>query len=196
MIQKYKDNLMLFEEMRDVPEDLETHWICVPVPVGKRCLLISAQQNTMSRLKNGTLIENFKSLLPGGGGRKKDPIKDYCLLDCILSDQTLSYYVLDLMVWKGQMYYDCESEFRFFWAQSKLSEEEGLDEISDRNQLKIVPLPRFGCDKKGLQEALKRVYPFMLAGFLLYHKEAYYTFDSTPLACSASVQMLQKILEK
>lgn len=49
-------------------------------------------------------------------------ISDYSILDCIYSEIHRTYWVLDCMCWHGHPVYDSETEFRFFWLQSKLAE--------------------------------------------------------------------------
>jgi hypothetical protein len=56
----------------------------------------------------------------------------FCILDCIFStlerngssgsNHEGSYYVLDILCWKGFPIHDSEAEFRIFWVQTKLFE--------------------------------------------------------------------------
>ena len=56
----------------------------------------------------------FESVLPAGANAYKgNKTTDYCILDCIYDQTTFTYYVLDLMCWKGHPIYDCDTEFRF-----------------------------------------------------------------------------------
>jgi len=50
----------------------------------------------------------------------------YCILDCIFHEADATYYIMDAMCWKGYSLYDCTSEFRLFWRDTKLREEEGV----------------------------------------------------------------------
>lgn len=116
------------------------------------------------------------------------PHADYTILDCIYSEVDRTYYILDVMCWRGHPVYDCpvrlasnppaiqecssnclsskvwatdvlfchvahligsgfekggfclqylfshqQTEFRFYWLQSKVQETEGLSEIAKRN---------------------------------------------------------------
>lgn len=55
----------------------------------------------------------FESVLPAGANSYKgNKTTDYCILDCIYDQTTFTYYVLDLMCWKGHPIYDCDTEFR------------------------------------------------------------------------------------
>lgn len=116
---------------------------------------------------------------------------DYTILDCIYSEVDRTYYILDVMCWRGHPVYDCpvklasnppaiqeclsnclsrkvwatdvlffatlpislaldftkkggffslqclfshqQTEFRFYWLQSKVQEADGLSEIAKRN---------------------------------------------------------------
>ncbi len=113
---------------------------------------------------------------------------DYTILDCIYSEVDRTYYILDVMCWRGHPVYDCpvrpasnppavqeclsnclsnkvwatdvlfchvahligsgfekgvfclqclfshqQTEFRFYWLQSKVQETDGLSEIAKRN---------------------------------------------------------------
>jgi snurportin-1 len=59
---------------------------------------------------------------------------DYCILDCVYDETQRCYYIIDLMCWRGQPLYDSDTEFRFFWLQSKVSDEiPALRVASDTN---------------------------------------------------------------
>ncbi|KZT22767.1 hypothetical protein NEOLEDRAFT_1119107 [Neolentinus lepideus HHB14362 ss-1] len=108
-----------------LPTDLETGWVAVaPVPVGKRCLAVthhsfgfpSAGPNTTlhSRLLGKCLLPPFPSALPPS-----------TILDCILDPNWAKngiLHVLDVIQWKGQEVGDCETAFRFWWRDTRLSE--------------------------------------------------------------------------
>ncbi|KAG7092074.1 hypothetical protein E1B28_008454 [Marasmius oreades] len=137
--QKWADKCMYAEllEMNDVdtwvqsqraddglPDDLETGWVAVgPVPVGKRCLAISrdssgngVEPNTMlrSRLLGKPLLPWFPSNLP-----------PHTVLDCILDENWKDngiLHVLDVLQWKGRDIADCETPFRFWWRDTRVTE--------------------------------------------------------------------------
>jgi len=186
------NGLMLPEPLEEVPPDLATHWLCVPLPAGRRCLLIASGGLTRARLRNGHTVESFHSYLPGGGARKAKN-REYCLLDCIQHLPTLSYYVLDMMCWRGHLFYDCEAEFRFFWITSKFSEEEDLAKRDDNNPYAILPLTHYQCDSQSLSLALASPQPFQVEGFYFYHKEASYTPSETPLMCHVPAHMISTL---
>jgi hypothetical protein len=109
----YANQLMLPEALQEVPDDLATNWYMMVVPKGQRCLVIASHGKTISRAIDGTKIDTFASRLPGGCERL-DGIANStaaCILDCVLFQEI--YFVLDILSWKGQVYYDCSSEFRY-----------------------------------------------------------------------------------
>ncbi|RKP24112.1 hypothetical protein SYNPS1DRAFT_23794 [Syncephalis pseudoplumigaleata] len=111
--------LMEGEVISMLPLDLAQDWYAVRCPVGKRCSVVSVAGRTISRLRNGTILANFESMLPAGSRAYRG---DYCILDCIYVEHTFTYYVLDLMCWKGHPFFNCETEFRVFWLQTQLAE--------------------------------------------------------------------------
>ncbi|KAK0231077.1 hypothetical protein IW262DRAFT_1342075 [Armillaria fumosa] len=96
-----------------LPDDLETGWVAVaPVPIGKRCLAISLNNNgtapnTMlrSRALGKPLMARFPSSLP------PNTVLD-CILDSNWRDNGI-LHVLDVIKWKGQDIGDCETPFRY-----------------------------------------------------------------------------------
>ncbi|KAI7835612.1 hypothetical protein COHA_010489 [Chlorella ohadii] len=119
--QYYAAQLMQPEWLVDVPPDLGTEWYALPRPEGQRCLVISARGQTVTRLRSGVLYERFASRLPAGGpGQGGDD--NFCIMDCVYHAADQTYYILDLMCWKGYSLYGCSAEFRLFWVQSKLAE--------------------------------------------------------------------------
>lgn len=39
---RYADELMLSEWLVDIPDSLSKDWICIPCPVGRRCLVVAS----------------------------------------------------------------------------------------------------------------------------------------------------------
>ncbi|XP_052044233.1 snurportin-1 isoform X3 [Apodemus sylvaticus] len=164
---RYANQLMLSEWLIDVPSDLGQEWIVVVCPVGKRALIVASRGSTSAYTKSGYCVNRFSSLLPGGNRRNSTTAKDYTILDCIYSEVNQTYYVLDVMCWRGHPFYDCQTDFRFYWMHSKLPEEEGLGE-----KTKINPVD----------------------GLLFYHKQTHYSPGSTPLVGWLRPYMVSDIL--
>lgn len=138
---RYRDTFMLAEDMeQELPLDLAESWLCVPVPSGgKRCLVIAAKGQTMSRLRNGAVLHRFSSVLPSGNmakGSVNNP-HHYCILDCVFHEPSLTYFVLDIQCWRGNLYYDCDTAFRysFLWPLNVVSP----------SQFKPIPSEITGC---------------------------------------------------
>jgi len=173
--EKYMDQLLLPEPLVDIPSDLEVNWYAVPVPHGTRCLVISSRGGTISRRQNGSILDRFTSDLPSGSNKSRG---DYCILDCIFHESSSTYFVLDILCWKGYSLYNCSTDFRFYWKITKL-EETTVSVQSPRNPYKFVPLHFHACDAHGLRAALEG--DPQCAQVIFYSKETDYTLGFTPL---------------
>ncbi|KAG2487114.1 hypothetical protein HYH03_014227 [Edaphochlamys debaryana] len=139
---RYGNELMQPEWLTDVPPDLAANWLVMPRPEGWRCLLVASRGSTCSWLRNGSPLHRFASALPGGspataprgggpaGGGPGGAGADFCLLDCVFHPPTATYYVQDLLCWRGYALYDCPAEFRTFWLATKLAEEDLLGPLT------------------------------------------------------------------
>ncbi|XP_074405648.1 snurportin-1 [Zonotrichia albicollis] len=191
---RYANQLMLSEWLVDVPSDLEQDWVVVVCPVGKRALVVASRGTTAAYTKSGFCVNRFPSLLPGGNRHNSAGDKVYSILDCIYNEAKQTYYILDVMCWRGHPVYDCQTDFRFFWLSSKLQEEEGLGEKSRINPYKFVGLQNFPCSSDSLCELLATDFPFEVDGLLFYHKQTHYTPGSTPLVGWLRPYMVPEIL--
>ncbi|KAG0076474.1 hypothetical protein BGZ93_006814 [Podila epicladia] len=124
----FSDQLMMPEVMTEIPIDLDTSYYIVPLPIGHRCFVISADGKTIARLPSGQLlVAPFESCLPAGSATYRGNRRaDYCILDCVYSSVTRTFWTLDIMCWRGHPVYECETEFRFWWLRGKLAEIETL----------------------------------------------------------------------
>lgn len=170
----------------DVPLDLGPEkWLVMPRAEGRRCMVVSENGSTKSFLLNGKLHKCFPSLLPGGSNhsRAASDRNRYCVLDCIFVEATRTYYVHDLLCWKGHILDECEAEFRLFWMKTKLVEEKDLFTTSKRNPFRFVPTPISPCSSSGLTDAYKGKLPdgFRRDGLVFIHKEGHYHSGITPL---------------
>lgn len=190
----YANQLMLSEWLIDVPPELTQDWLLVVCPVGKRSLVVASKGSTTAYTKSGYCVNRFPSLLPGGSKQNSSLGKDYTILDCIFCEVTRTYYILDVMCWRGHPVYDCQTDFRFFWIQSKVQEEEGLDVITRLNPFKFVRLQSFACSPESICEVLSTEFTFKVDGLLFYHKMTHYTPGSTPLVGWLKPYMVSDIL--
>lgn len=84
------------------------------------------------------------------------------------ADQT--YYVIDMLCWKGYSLYDCTAEFRFFWLNSKLAETGACEPPSHYQKYRFSLVPICTCDLSGLQVAYSGAVPYVKDGLLFYNK--------------------------
>jgi hypothetical protein len=84
----------------------------------------------------------------------------FTLFDCIFVEQALTIYVIDVLAWKGDVYYDYNTEFRMSWRDWKLSETEDLTVLDQNNIYKLVALPYYSCSVSELQSAGTHELPF------------------------------------
>lgn len=173
--------LVAAEWMVDVPVDLPTNWYVMARPAGRRCLVSTAGGVTRAQGRSGK-ARSFPSALPGGsraGGRAGE-----CQLDCIFSEAEQRYYVVDLLLWKGQAMVDCTAEFRLFWLQARLSEARA-SVSSSSNPCTFVPLDPHLCTTESLRAAYTGA-PFERDGLLFLHREGLYECGPSPLFLSWS----------
>ncbi|XP_043726349.1 snurportin-1 [Telopea speciosissima] len=182
--QWFARQLMLPEWMIDVPPRLNIDWYVFARPAGKRCFVVSSDGTTVSRLRNGSILHHFPSALPNGA-RTKDisgPAHSFSILDCIFHEPDQTYYVIDMLCWRGYSLYDCSAEFRFFWLKSKLAETGACDPPSQYHRYRFSSVPIYDCDHIGLQEAYTGALPYTKDGLSFYNKHAHYQTGNTPLA--------------
>jgi snurportin-1 len=183
MAKSYKKQLMLSEWLVEVPEDLNTNWILILCPEGRRNFVVASNGITKVYSKNGKQVKKFPSNIPGGS-RNQNRRNSYSILDCIFSEKEKVFYILDMMCWDGFQYYDCDTEFRMSWVQQKFIEnKDQLMDASRMNPYRFLPLPIYQCTPESIHAALNTTLPFQdkLDGLLIYHKHVHYMPGYTPL---------------
>ena len=191
----YRNQLMLSEWMVDIPKDFEQSWYMVVCPVGRRSLVISSRGTTTAYSRSGACLNNFPSNLPGGCRRTFQTARDHCIFDCIFHEVTRTFFVLDIMCWRGHPVYNSDTEFRFFWLKTKLNDEgEKLSTHSRRNPFRFLPLDVCPCTAESITKTLGVRWPIEVDGLLFFHKEAHYTIGRSPLAIWLKPQMVPDIL--
>uniref|UniRef100_A0A804QUL1 Snurportin-1 n=1 Tax=Zea mays TaxID=4577 RepID=A0A804QUL1_MAIZE len=175
--------VMLPEWMVDAPPHLATDWHVFARPSGKRCLVVSSNGMTISRVRNGSILHRFPSALPNGSKRDiSGPASSYSILDCIFHEPDETYYIIDMICWRGYSLYDCTAEFRFFWVNSKIAETSAGDPPSTYHRYRFSALPVYECTLEGLQAAYSGSMPYVKDGLVFYNKHAHYQAGITPLA--------------
>ncbi|MCO5584806.1 hypothetical protein L7F22_038738 [Adiantum nelumboides] len=180
----FKQQFMQPEWMVDAPSRLRDDWYVMARPAGERCLVVSSNGTTVSRLRNGRIHHCFPSALPNGARTHAAATSSqvFCILDCIFYEPDNIYYVIDMLCWRGYSLYDCSYEFRQFWIKSKLEETGVLDAPSKWHRYQFQIVPTFECDKAGLQEAYNGIVPFERDGCLFLNRHAHYILGVTPLS--------------
>ena len=190
----YKNQLMQSEWMKALPADLAESWLFTICPAGKRCLVISRKGQTVAYARNGKCIKRFPSSLPGGARWQQPSAKEYCILDCVLDFKTSTFYVLDLMCWRGHEVFDSDTEFRAYWLASKFEEEPAPMHRAHGNPCVFLPMPLVPCTPEGIIAAVTKPYHTAIDGVLFYHKQTHYTPGPTPLVLWLKPEMLQDSL--
>ena len=179
--------LMAAEWMVDVPGDLVHSWYVMPRPAGRRCLVTATNGSTRAQGRSGKPWM-FPSTLPNGsrasrvcGGLSA------CELDCIWCEDEQTYYVVDLIRWKEQLFTQSPAELRLFWLSSKLNEVRAA-EASSSNPCRFVALTPLLCTADKLRTAYAGVPPFSAPrdGLLFLHRLALYEAGPSPLLLSWS----------
>ena len=163
------------EWLVEVPEDLVDKWLLILCPEGRRNLVIAANGSTKVFSKSGKMMKSFPSNLPGGNRQQRKKVS-YTILDCIYSEAAGTFYILDMMVWDGFQYYDCETDFRLAWLGTKIMENPELAVKSRLNPYCFRSLPFYPCSQESIKAALNSPMPFpdQLDGLLIYHKEVWW----------------------
>ena len=156
-----------------------------PRPEGARCLVIASGALTTARLRNGTVHARFESALPGGGALDPGGEDGYTILDCICaadaSGAPSTYFVIDVLSWRGHRVTECTAEFRLFWLASKLAELPA--EAATRGLPRFRALPYAPATPEAIRGAHSGAgLDAQVDGLLFLHREAHYVPGSTPLA--------------
>ena len=188
---EHAKRLMIHEWMIDIPCDLGgSNWYVITRPEGHRCLVVASNGKTTSRLRNGSVLHKFQSSLPNGSKGTRGHPDVVCILDCIFHAPKKTYFVLDMMCWKGHLLYDCAAEFRLFWLHTKLREETKVHELSKNNKFLFQAVPIVDCDLKGLRASYAATVPFCRDGVLFVHKQGFYVRFSLSLSLSCPTSQL------
>ena len=186
---------MLSEWLLGVPQAFEQEWLMVVCPVGRRSLVVATRKTTSAYSRSGQCLNNFPSLLPGGCHRTHRTADDFTILDCIHHEASRTYYVLDVMCWRGHPVYNCDTEFRMFWLRTKLAEAgEAVAGHSRINPLRFLPLDNCPCDRASVAAVLAQRWPVQVDGLLFLHRRAHYTTGRSPLALWLKPHMVPDLL--
>ncbi|KAJ1659399.1 hypothetical protein IWQ61_001531 [Dispira simplex] len=193
---RYQDQLMVPETLTDIPPDLVTDWLLMPLPFGQPCLVVAHYGKTTAYLANGNRIDEFQSPLPAGSAlHRGSKDAELCILDCLLDTLTSRFYVRDIMYWRGQPFYDCEADFRYFWLQTRFQELEPARPF--QQSYTFHPLPFYPCDRSILTRYLTQPFTSLSIAavhhFVIIHKQSHYHVGHTPLYYSIPVTQAPRV---
>jgi len=106
----------------------------------------------------------------------------------------LTFFILDLMCWKGYLLYDCETDFRYYWMITKL-QEVNVSDITPTNPFRFIPLQFHECDRESMSQSLSGQPPSSIDSFLFINKQTQYTMGETPLVFKAGVEKMKQIIQ-
>lgn len=200
-----EEKLMIFERLMDIPEDFFENWLLALLPEGIRCIVTAYKMQTVARFENGEVMEVFPSYLPNGsrhspGGRGSS---SFCILDCIFDKQNNTFYILDVISWKGQFYSDCPTTFRYYWVNDKLSEIPKIQSITSSNYFIFKPIVNYKVKRETVLNIITQsfsnannnsaVTPYVVSKLLFVHSEMYYDVGENPLACIVDQAEIPKL---
>ena len=97
------------------------------------------------------------------------------------------------MSWKDHPVYDCDTEFRFFWLRTKLSEV-NLSSLSNFNEFIFKPVEFFSCQPDSVGNIIHRQPFYSYSGIMIYHNQAHYTSCFTPLCLWIDISNIAQFL--
>ncbi|KAI8337013.1 hypothetical protein BC941DRAFT_426375 [Chlamydoabsidia padenii] len=188
------NQVMYAETMESIPPDLMSDWVMMICPIGKRCLVTSGNGQTVARARSGRIINRFQSSLPNGSiNRGKGASSNYCILDCVYDASTWTFYVLDLMCWNGYAIYDCDTDFRHFWLQTKLRDgtlnlysntrDDSLHLFKPLIPVSSTEAAQVAKNPKAYMSYHQPSLSYDVDGLLFYHRKTQYITGPTPLVC-------------
>uniref|UniRef100_A0A336LV04 Snurportin-1 n=1 Tax=Culicoides sonorensis TaxID=179676 RepID=A0A336LV04_CULSO len=190
----YRNVLQMSEWMHDRPDDLE-NWYVVLCPKGIRCLVVAEGGRTEAIGKFGNLILSFSSMLPGGRNASN---KDTTIIDAFFDKEEGTFYAIDVLAYSSQDFMNCDCEFRFYWLNSKIQEDNLDSPKLNKFPIKCVPYASFQ-DPLAVDSVLGKYPAFpnnnpKLDGLLFYHKESLYNSGRTPLVLWLFPFMVPEVL--
>ncbi|KAI7893273.1 uncharacterized protein EV154DRAFT_479501 [Mucor mucedo] len=195
---RISDQIMYAENLEGIPSDFIENWVMMICPKGKRCLVTSGSGETIARSRAGNIIGRFQSMIPNGSSSNRT--SDFCILDCVYDAVHWTFYVLDIMCWRGYPIFDCDTNFRHFWLQTKIEPSE-LDRPNNDNKFyqfkSVTPILTsetqvVAKDPEGF--LAKQGHHYEIDGLLFYHRQTNYRGGSTPLVCWVSRQDVPTLL--
>lgn len=193
----YRNVLQFSEWMHERPDDLE-NWFVMPCPKGIRCLLVAEGGRTEAIGKWGNLLLTFSSMLPGGSHGAGSHRGDTTIIDAFFDKEEGNFIAIDVLSYGNQDFMNCECEFRFYWLNMKIQEDDLGKGTRRKFPIKSVPYASF--QNPLAVDQLLGTFPAFpnnkpkLDGLLFYHKESLYKSGKTPLVLWLFPFMVPEVL--
>jgi len=200
-----KHYLMLSEWMQSPApsiDNMAADWFMVPVPEGKRQLIVAGWGRTSRYTRRGFYLGDI--ICPLAQTPRKLTVLDCIFVPSQGTGGTL--YILDVIVVNGHILYDCDTQMRFEWGKQQLAEVEGLQEparkmyfagnvpmfTEEAKNPVFKTLQHYPADQHTIKQVLSDETQFCfysknldenvaLDGVLFYHKDKQYAPGSTGL---------------
>ncbi|KII62411.1 Snurportin-1 [Thelohanellus kitauei] len=178
----HPDELMIPETSRSLPLDFDS-WVVVVRPKGVRYLVLSHHGSTKLYDEEGKHVKTLRTCLPGGGVfRRGGP----CIIDCVYSELSNTFYIVDILSWNKQTFVGCASEERFLFVSFKISDilcDHQITSICKRKNFPLFSdLARFKISSPVQVKELVDSLNFQIEGYYIYHMRGmYFVNESSPL---------------
>ncbi|CAL1546829.1 unnamed protein product, partial [Lymnaea stagnalis] len=184
--------VMKSQWMERKPENFETDYLTCICPIAKRRIIVATNGSTCTYNKYGKLVDRFTSSLPNGApslaeGEKQN---EMIILDCLWSGNFQKFFVIDIMQWRQQSFYDMEAEFRFFWLEDKLTD---VTLKSGKRELSLEVLTKIPSNKGCIQAALSDA-EYKVDGLLCFEKKSKYSRTAGISALWLKLDMMENLL--
>lgn len=198
---KFRNKAMLSEWLVDRPMDFESEWILKAMPVGRRCLVFARKGETVAYSRTGQFIKAFQSALPGGCHMHISHCRrQFAIVDCIYVQHTNSFYLMDALAWSEHKLYESEASFRFFWLQSRYTEnQDKFLTVTSKNESRFYCLNTYSASDQDILKALNndtliKEHNLQLDGLLFFHIRGPYVPGANPLVLWIKPEMVNRVL--
>ncbi|KAF8821532.1 hypothetical protein IE077_001923 [Cardiosporidium cionae] len=169
----YGKQLVLYDWLVTIPDDIGKNWFFFLRPEGKRCLLSIFNQYAIARDKFGVKFDGFPCQLPGHG---------FTIIECVFDGSARVFYICDLLVWNDCSLFNSSLECRWFFIESRFTEvSDFISKATRDNPYPMHLLEYRECGVQSLQAAYYCNTSFTTDSLVFVHKEAHYIAGFSPL---------------
>ena len=174
-LRRYYSTQFMTEDWLTHPEYIDCeNWMLTPRPLGVKCLLVASRGLTVAVSRHGELIGSFQSALPNGG-QETGSANAYTVMEAVYSEETGSYFILDVLTWNGVSLYEHPAEYRLL-----LSRQYVKDASSIRSEVPLCTTPVYKCSPEAIQTVYSSTYSFPIDGLLFYRDSGEYVLGINP----------------